>query len=405
MDVEIKVPSLGESENEATLVSWLKQAGDPVAVDDVLAEVESDKITMEITAFEAGTLKETRRDEGDTVTPGEVIGIIEARGEAQARPAKTKTANTDESPQADKTAKAPAKPAAKAPSRAAPESVPAHSDDQPEPSQPPAPAQQDTTGTNKAQALVDKLVHTAPEQLNRAMSDNARQQERVPMTRLRKRIAERLKTAQNTAAMLTTFNEVNMQNIMDLRSRTKDHFKDRHGVGLGFMSFFAKACVYAAGKFPIINAYIDGEDVVYHNYMDVGIAVSTDKGLVVPVLRDAGMMSFAEIERGILELAGKARDGGLTPDDLKGGTFSITNGGVFGSLLSTPILNTPQSAILGMHTIQKRPVVENDQIVIRPMMYLALSYDHRLIDGKDAVQFLVKVKEYLENPAIAALDL
>ena len=268
MDVEIKVPSLGESENEATLVSWLKQAGDPVAVDDVLAEVESDKITMEITAFEAGTLKETRRDEGDTVTPGEVIGIIETSGEAQARPAKAKAAGTDESATASKTTKTPAKPAAKTSSGAASESSPAQTDDQPESGQPPAPSPQGTTGTNKAQALVDKLVHTDPEQLNRAMTDNARQQERVPMTRLRKRIAERLKTAQNTAAMLTTFNEVNMQNIMDLRSRTKDHFKDRHGVGLGFMSFFAKACVYAAGKFPIINAYIDGEDVVFGKKSD-----------------------------------------------------------------------------------------------------------------------------------------
>ena len=225
------------------------------------------------------------------------------------------------------------------------------------------------------------------------------------MSGLRKRIATRLKEAQNTAAMLTTFNEVNMQAVMDMRSKYKDKFTKKHGVGLGFMSFFVKACAHAASQFPAMNAFIDGEEVVYHNYMDVGIAVSTEKGLVVPVLRDAGQMSFAEIEQGIASLADRARDGGLMPDDLKGGTFSITNGGVFGSLLSTPIVNPPQSGILGMHSIQQRPVAENGQVVIRPMMYLALTYDHRLIDGKDAVQFLVAVKSYLEQPGVALLDL
>jgi 2-oxoglutarate dehydrogenase E2 component (dihydrolipoamide succinyltransferase) len=228
--------------------------------------------------------------------------------------------------------------------------------------------------------------------------------ERVPMSRLRKRIATRLKEAQNTAAILTTFNEVNMQYVMDIRNHHKDAFMDKYGAKLGFMSFFVKACVYAASKYPAINAYIDGDDVLYHNYMDVGVAISTKNGLVVPVLRDAGLMSFAEIEQGIVSLANKAREGGLMPDDLKGGTFSITNGGVFGSMLSTPILNTPQSAILGMHTIQKRVVVENDQMVIRPMMYLALSYDHRLIDGKEAVGFLVAVKEALEGFGGTLLD-
>ena len=225
------------------------------------------------------------------------------------------------------------------------------------------------------------------------------------MSRLRKRIATRLKESQNTAAMLTTFNEVNMQTVMDMRAKYQTTFTEKYSTKLGFMSFFVKACAYASSKYPVINAYIDGEDVVYHNYMDVGVAVSTDKGLIVPVLRDVGMMGFAEVEIGVGELAKKAREGGLMPDDLKGGTFTITNGGVFGSLLSTPILNTPQSAILGMHTIQKRVVVEHDQMVIRPMMYLALSYDHRLIDGKDAVGFLVSVKECLEDFGGILLDI
>lgn len=225
------------------------------------------------------------------------------------------------------------------------------------------------------------------------------------MSRLRRRIAERLKHAQNTAAMLTTFNEVNLQAVMDLRSRYGQSFQDKHGVKLGFMSFFVQAVSHAISKYPALNAYIEGDDIVYHDYVDIGIAVSTEKGLVVPVLRDAHLLSLAEVERGILALAGKARSGGLSPDDLKGGTFSITNGGIYGSMLSTPILNPPQSGILGMHTIQKRAVVENDAIVIRPMMYLALSYDHRLIDGSDAVRFLVAVKEALEYPASLTLDL
>jgi len=346
---EIKVPSLGESETEATLISWLKNVGDDVHVDDIVAEIESDKITMEITATESGKLTEQMAAEEDTVEPGQIIGLIDTSVAVATPPVST--------------------------------------------------AKQETKQTNQTEAAPAKTTHAGETVLSE------REQMRVPMTRLRKRIATRLKEAQNTAAMLTTFNEVNMQPIMDMRKQHQEAFIAKHGVKLGFMSFFAKACAAACAKFPTVNAYIDGEDVLYHNYIDMGIAVSTENGLIVPVLRDAGIKSFAEIEQGIIDLATKARDGGLQPDDLKGGTFSITNGGIFGSMLSTPILNTPQSAILGMHTIQQRAVVEDEAIVARPMMYLALSYDHRLIDGKDAVQFLVNVKENLENPAAVHLGL
>ena len=358
--IEIKVPSLGESESEATLVSWQKAPGDRVHVDDVLAEVESDKITLEVTALESGTLVEQLRPEGAVVTPGEVIGRLEP-GEVEDAPAVASETVAAESE----------------PKEAAP-----------------APVKEAVAPAEPEVALA--VTETA---------DNPRQQERKPMSRLRRRIATRLKEAQNSAAMLTTFNEVNMKAVIDLRARYRDQFKASHGVGLGFMSFFLRAAVVALAKYPAVNAYIDGDEIVYHNYADIGVAVSTDNGLVVPVVRDAGVKSFAELERSVADLAHKAREGGLMPDDLKGGTFSITNGGVFGSLLSTPILNPPQSAILGMHAIQKRVVVENDQMVIRPMMYLALSYDHRLIDGKEAVQFLVAIKEAIEMPAALLLDL
>ncbi len=351
---DIKVPSLGESDTEATLISWLKQVGDEVHVDDIVAEIESDKITMEITATESGVLAEQLAQVDDTVEPGQVIGRIDTSVQV-----------------ADTAASAPLE-AAPQPSDTPPKATPAN----------PAPAQPQP---HDAQATDTSAI--APREIIR-----------VPMTRLRKRIATRLKEAQNTAAMLTTFNEVNMQPIMDMRKQYQDAFTEKHGVKLGLMSFFCKACAAACAAFPTVNARIDGDDVVYHNYVDMGIAVSTDNGLIVPVLRDVGMLSYAEIERGIIDLATKAREGGLTPEDLQGGTFSITNGGIFGSMLSTPILNTPQSGILGMHNITQRAVVEDGAIVARPMMYLALSYDHRLIDGKDAVQFLVHVKQALENP-------
>jgi 2-oxoglutarate dehydrogenase E2 component (dihydrolipoamide succinyltransferase) len=375
-NLEIKVPALGESETEATLVSWLKKKGDAIDVDEVIAEIESDKITMEVTAFEAGVLKQVRHKAGDTVTPGEVIGVIDTA----AKPKKA------------------AKPAKKAPPA---ETAPAKSKAKPAPT-PEKPAAESRPAVKPA-----PVARMAPPPRPPATAGDAgeRREERLPLSGLRRRTATRLKQAQNTAAMLTTFNEVNMQPVMDLRARYREAFKARHGVDLGFMSFFVQACAEAARRFPAVNAYIDGEEVVYHNYMDIGVAVSTDKGLVVPVLRDAGSIGMAEIERRIADFALRAREGGLSPDDLKGGTFSITNGGVFGSLMSTPILNPPQSAILGMHAIKKRPVVENDAIVIRPMMYLALTYDHRLIDGRDAVQFLVAVKDFLEYPGGALLDL
>ncbi len=362
-DIEIKVPSLGESETEATLVAWLKNEGDMVYVDDVLAEIESDKITMEITALDNGVLKRVFKQADATVEPEEVIGII------------------DDSVQPALEEVTPA-PEAEQPAIPTPEPV----------IEKPAPVSKPAS------------TATAPAPVAPALSCQ-RNEERVPMSRLRRRIAERLKSAQNTAAMLTTFNEVDLQAVMDLRSRFGAKFHDKHGVKLGFMSFFVRAVCQAVSQYPALNAYIEGDDIVYHNYVDVGIAVSSDKGLVVPVLRDAHALSLAEIEQGIATLADKARHGGLTPDDLKGGTFSITNGGIFGSMLSTPILNPPQSGILGMHNIQKRPVALNDAVVIRPMMYLALSYDHRLIDGSDAVRFLVAVKEALEYPASLTLDL
>ena len=373
-DVEIKVPSLGESETEATLIAWLKSEGDAVAVDDVLAEIESDKITMEITALDAGVVKKIFKQADEVVEPGEVIALIDTSVKAAVGETKAKAGNGPE-------VKTKEKPADEA----------------------------EVAQQKKTEVVTEKLSKQPkpvpiPEAIERS-GLSERMEERVAMSGLRKRIAARLKDAQNTAAMLTTFNEVNMQTVIDLRMKQRDRFKEKYGVNLGFMSFFVKACAHAASKFPVVNAYIDGKEIVYHNYMDVGVAISTDRGLIVPVLRDVGQLSFSEIEQGIVSLAVKARDGGLVPDDLKGGTFSITNGGVFGSLLSTPILNPPQPAILGMHTIQKRPVAENDQVVIRPMMYLALTYDHRLIDGREAVQFLVAVKEYLEQPGMALLDL
>jgi len=368
MDIEIKVPSLGESESEATLISWLKKEGDAVVVDDVLAEIESDKITMEITALDAGILKSISKQVDDIVEPGEVIGLIDGSAVAE------KAASTEQDIET-------------------PASV-----ETPEIATPAKESESEAEAVTQDKATVIEAP-SAP------TPNNARREERVPMSRLRKRIAERLKSAQNTAAMLTTFNEVNLQPVMELRSRYGQAFQEKHGVKLGFMSFFVRAVSQAISKHPALNAYLEGDDIVYHNYLDVGIAVSTEKGLVVPALRDAHLMNLAQIEQGIGNLAGKARDGGLLPDDLKGGTFSITNGGVFGSMLSTPILNPPQSGILGMHTIQKRAVVENDTIVIRPMMYLALSYDHRLIDGSDAVRFLVAVKEALEYPGSLTLDL
>ena len=364
---EIKVPSLGESDTEATLISWLKDVGDEVHVDDIIAEIESDKITMEITATESGILQEQMAAEEDTVEPGQVIGLIDTSVDVGTADVAATEVNTAEV----------SKPEEEVISQTQESS-----------------SKEDVSTSESIDETIAEITQLAE-----------REQISVPMTRLRKRIATRLKEAQNTAAMLTTFNEVNMQPIMDIRKQYQEEFTAKFGVKLGLMSFFVKACASACAEFPIVNAYIDGDDVLYHNYIDMGIAVSTDNGLIVPVLRDAGVKSYADIEQGIIDLAGKAREGGLKPDDLQGGTFSITNGGIFGSMLSTPILNTPQSAILGMHTITQRAVVEDNAIVARPMMYLAMSYDHRLVDGKEAVQFLVHVKKTLENPSLEAIGL
>jgi len=385
MDIEIKVPSLGESETEATLVSWLKQEGDAVAVDDVLAEIESDKITMEITALDAGVLKRILKPVDATVEPGEVVAIIDDSLKSKTR----KTAASKATVADVAVASVPASPVRKSETRTKSAKV--------------ADMPQAVGKVAKAEPVA-RVEEPVQQVLKPALSAE-RSEERVPMSGLRRRIATRLKQAQNTAAMLTTFNEVNLQAVMDLRTRYGAAFQDQHGVKLGFMSFFVRAVCQGLVKYPALNAYIENDEIAYHNYVDVGIAVSTEKGLVVPVLRDAHLLGLADIEKGIADLAGRARNGGLMPDDLKGGTFSITNGGIYGSMLSTPILNPPQSGILGMHTIQQRPVAENSAVVIRPMMYLALSYDHRLIDGSEAVRFLVAVKETLEYPGSLSLDI
>ncbi len=383
VEIEIKVPGLGESESEAKLVAWRKQAGEAVDEDEVVAEIESDKITMEIPAPEGGLLKEIRKQAGETVTPGEIIGVIDTAAAPQPAVAKKKKAPPPKE-----------KPAARVPPKEKAAAAPPEE----------APAKVPPTAAETAKPVHAVAAREAgPKKVARRAG--GRIQERVPMSGLRQAIARRLKEAQNTAAILTTFNEVNMQAVMDLRARYREEFKKKHGVDLGYMSFFVRACIEGLQRFPVVNACVDGDDIVYRNFYDIGIAVSTPRGLVVPVLRDAGALSLAEIERGIDELAQKAREGRLVPDDLKGGTFSITNGGVFGSLLSTPILNPPQSAILGMHAIRDRVVAEAGRMVIRPMMYLALSYDHRIIDGREAVQFLVTVKEALEYPGRLLLDL
>ncbi|ESR24053.1 2-oxoglutarate dehydrogenase complex dihydrolipoyllysine-residue succinyltransferase [Lutibaculum baratangense] len=402
MATEIRVPTLGESVTEATVGQWFKKAGDTVAVDEPLLELETDKVTIEVPAPAAGTLAEISVQDGETVEPGALLGSISEGGAA----AKAKDAPKEE--------KAEAKPA---PKQEAPRQE-AKGD------MPPAPSARklmeekgidagEVDGSGKRGQVLKEDVLKAIEQVPSAPvsarapsggADEARE-ERVKMTRLRQTIAKRLKDAQNTAAMLTTFNDVDMTAVMELRKSYRDLFEKKHGVRLGFMGFFVKACVQALKEIPEVNAEIDGTDLVYKNYCHVGIAVGTDRGLVVPVVRDADRMSLAEVEKTINEFGRRARDGKLAMEDMQGGTFTITNGGVYGSMLSTPILNAPQSGILGMHRIEERPVARNGQVVIRPMMYLALSYDHRIVDGKDAVTFLVRVKESLEDPQRLVLDL
>jgi 2-oxoglutarate dehydrogenase E2 component (dihydrolipoamide succinyltransferase) len=396
MSTEIRVPTLGESVTEATVATWFKKPGDAVAVDEMLCELETDKVTVEVPSPVAGTLSEIVAAEGETVGVDALLAQI-AEGAAAAAPAaKAET---------PKAAAAPAPTAAAKDLEDAPSAKKLMAENN----------LTDVQGTGKdgrvmkgdvlnAMAATPAPVAAAAPRAPVA-ADQAAREERVKMTRLRQTIARRLKDSQNTAAMLTTFNEVDMTEVMALRTEYKDLFLKKHGVKLGFMSFFTKACIHALNEVPEVNAEIDGTDVVYKKYVNMGIAAGTPTGLVVPVINDADQMSFAGIEKAIGVMGGKARDGKLSMADMQGGTFTISNGGVYGSLMSAPILNPPQSGILGMHKIQDRPMAINGQVVIRPMMYLALSYDHRIVDGKGAVTFLVRVKEALEDPRRMLMDL
>ena len=392
--VELLVPTLGESVSEASIAKWHKKEGEAVKLDELLVELETDKVTLEINATAAGALGKIRFEEGATVHMGDVLVDI-AEGAAGSSPAPAAAASAP-APKAEIPAAAPA--ASGAIMSPAAGKIAAENNL--------SPAQMNASGKDgritKGDAM-QAIGSQAAAPSVAAVSD--RTEERVKMTRLRKKIAERLKESQNTAAILTTFNEVDMTNILAMRAQYKEKFAKKHDVKLGFMSFFVKAAILALQEIPAVNAEIDGDEVVYKNYCDIGVAVGTEQGLVVPILRNAEKLGFAGIEKTIGEFGKKARDGKLTMADLTGGTFTISNGGVYGSLLSTPIINPPQSAILGMHKTQERPVAINGKVEIRPMMYLALSYDHRIIDGKEAVTFLVKVKECIENPERLLFDL
>jgi 2-oxoglutarate dehydrogenase E2 component (dihydrolipoamide succinyltransferase) len=444
--IEVRVPQLPESVADATLVAWRKQPGDAVSRDENLVDLETDKVVLEVPAPAAGVLRELKVQNGATVTGGQVLATIEEGAVA--------TSPTSPTPVGSGTSPAPAGEVARragegsgkeegktAPSPGVPPTSPASAGEVKSQGDKLAPsvrrlveehkleptaiagsgrdgritkgdvlshlADKDKPPASTSPAVAGEVARRAGEGIKAGEGIRAgeRAERRVPMTRLRARIAERLVQAQSTAAMLTTFNEVDLKAVNELRARYKDRFEKEHGARLGFMSFFVKACVEALRRYPVVNASVDGNDIVYHEYFDIGVAVSTDRGLVVPVLRDADALTFGEIEKSVVHYATRARDGQLTLEELTGGTFTITNGGVFGSLLSTPILNMPQSAILGMHKIQERPVVVDGQVVVRPMMYLALSYDHRIIDGREAVQFLVSVKESLEDPARLMLQI
>lgn len=435
MTQEIKVPSLGESVTEAIIAQWLKKEGDSINADEPLVELETDKVTLEVNAPAAGVLSSIKAQEGATVEVGDVIASLEEGAEGKTAP------QSETKPE-------PASEAVPAPTpTSTPESMPAPAPEPMAQSQPQEPsASVSGGGAEKLSPAVQKMVAennldassipgtgkdgritkgdvqsylkggASPSGVGGAtaialevpvtpMAPTQGLEERVRMTGLRRKIAERLKEAQNTAAMLTTFNEIDMTNVMAARAQYKEAFEKKHGVRLGFMSFFTKACILALKEIPAVNAEIDGDHIVYKNHYDIGVAVSTPQGLVVPVVRGADRLSFAEIEKTITDLGTRARDGKLTMTDLTGGTFTITNGGVFGSLMSTPILNPPQSGILGMHKIQKRPMVVGDSIEVRPMMYVAMTYDHRIIDGREAVTFLVRVKEYIEDPERILLDI
>lgn len=399
MLVEVKIPILSESISEAALLSWHKKVGDAVVRDENLIDVETDKVVLELPAPQSGILAKIIKGDGLSVTSDEVIAVIdtEARGAATAESARMQPGKT-----VSKAASADLSPAVR-------KLVAEHHLN---------PAEISGSGQGGRITKEDVLIHlekpaspvAVTAQVNApavapAIPADTRPEQRVPMTRLRARVAERLVEAQQTAAILTTFNEANMQPVMELRNRYKEKFEKEHGVKLGFMSFFVKAAIAALKKYPIVNASIDGSDIVYHGYYDIGVAVGSSRGLVVPILRDADQLSIAEIERKIADFSVRAKDGKLTIEELTGGTFTISNGGVFGSMMSTPILNPPQSAILGMHKTYDRPVVENGQIVIRPMMYLALSYDHRIIDGREAVLSLLAIKEALEDPSRMLLQI
>jgi len=400
MQIEIKVPPLAESLTEATLLAWHKQEGESVRRDDNLIDIETDKVVLELPAPADGVLTRIIREDGSLVASQEVIAVLDTTVQpAAATPAEeaapvAETAAVETAVAAEAPALSPAVRKLVEEQGIDPRKIPGS-----------GPGGRIVKGD-----VLTYLERAAPASapspaIAPSLPGDARPEQRVPMTRLRARVAERLLAARRDAAILTTFNEVNVQAVKDIRARYQEKMQQAHQVRLGFMSFFVQAAVAALKKFPVVNASIDGEDIVYHGYYDIGIAVSSPRGLVVPVLRNADRFTFAETEAGIAEFARKAQDGKLTIEELSGGTFTITNGGVFGSLMSTPILNPPQSAILGMHAIQERPVAENGQVVIRPMMYLALSYDHRLIDGREAVQFLVAMKESLEDPARLLLGL
>lgn len=405
--LDIVVPVMGESVAEGSIGAWSKKVGEAVKKDELLVEIETDKVALEVVSPADGVLAEVLSGEGDTVTPGMVIARIEAGAVSGTKPAAVPIPPTIT-----------ADPAPAAPVAAAPVSAPVAPSHEPMPSaahalQTAGLASTSVSGTGKdgrvtksdALAAVAALTAAPAASAPSAPRPAGGREERVKMTRLRQTIARRLKDAQNTAAMLTTFNEVDMTEIMAVRNKYKDIFEKKHGTKLGFMSFFVKSCIVALKDVPAVNAEIDGTDLIYKNHYDIAVAVGTDKGLVVPVLRDADALSLADIEKGIAALGKKARDGALSIEDMQGGTFTISNGGVYGSLMSTPILNAPQSGILGMHKIQDRPMVVGGQIMIRPMMYLALSYDHRIVDGKEAVTFLVRVKECLEDPERMLLDI
>ena len=394
MAIEIKVPQLPESVADATLVTWHKQVGQAVTRDENLADLETDKVVLEVPAPVNGVLKELKIAAGTSVTSGQVLAIFEEGAAATAASAAAAPA-----PAAAKAAAA--APAKNEGDKLAPSVRRMVEEQKLDPAKIPASGKDGRITKGDVVEYVSKPAAPAAAKSAPAPATGAagRQDQRVPMTRLRARIAERLLEAQHTQAQLTTFNEIDLKAVMDLRARYKDGFEKKHGVKLGFMSFFVKAAVEALKKFPTVNASIEGNDIVYHEYYDIGVAVSTEKGLMVPVLRDVDLQSYADIEKNIGSYAARAREGKITIEELTGGTFSITNGGTFGSLLSTPIVNMPQSAILGMHATKDRPMVVNGQIEIRPMMYVALSYDHRIIDGREAVQFLVTIKDALEDPA------